>query len=131
MTQRKLDPSAAARADIERLVRHDRQLAKRVVHVLGLLASGKVTGKALAESAKYGDLSDHYKLYVGLAGRPTHRIVYRVTPATIRVEAVGSRDLGLVYLEVSQRLGRLPAESLPALNDARRSPKRKRRGLGL
>lgn len=119
--RRSLDIRPKAQADIERLALDDARLPGRINTLLGRLVSADLTGEALSEMPRYGNLTDCYKIYFGVPGQPqnTHRIVYRLRAGgvvdVIEVVAVEEKDGGYVYLTVADRLGRLPAESRGAL----------------
>jgi Txe/YoeB family toxin of Txe-Axe toxin-antitoxin module len=118
--RRRLDIRPTALADIAHLALDDARLPKRINTLFGRLVRADIAGEALSDMPRYGNLTDCYKIYFGIPGRPqnTHRIVYRLRAENIvdfiEVVAVEERDGGYVYLTVADRLGRLPPESRTA-----------------
>ena len=139
MPRRVLDIRPKAQDDIRRLAEDNPKLPTRISMLFHLLENGTLTGEPLKDMARYGPLSDCYKVYFGAPGMPqnTHRIVHRLrldgTIEVVEVVVVEERSEGYVYLLAADRLGRLPAESKPALEAehqeriARRGAQRKAR----
>ena len=139
MPRRVLDVRPKAQDDIRRLAEDNPKLPARISTLFHLLEGGMLTGEPLNEMARYGPLRDCYKVYFGAPGmaQNTYRIVHRLridgTIEVVEVIAVEERSGGYVYLLAADRLGRLPAESNPALKAehqeriARRGAQRKAR----
>jgi hypothetical protein len=121
-SQRRLTVIPADDADIGRLAKDNPRLALRARAVIGLIATGEITGAPLQLMASYGDLTDCRKVYFGVTDTPTHRLVYQIVGEgskarleVVEVVAVEAGAEGYVYLLAAHRLNRLPAESLPEL----------------
>jgi hypothetical protein len=112
----------AADADIGRLAKDNPRLALRARAIIGLIATGEITGAPLQLLPSYGDLTDCRKVYFGVTDAPTHRLVYQIVGAgsktrleIVEVVAVEARAEGYVYLLAANRLDRLPPETRPKL----------------
>jgi len=119
----------AAVADIERLGEDDHRLRLRAVVLLDLVAGGRHRGRPLEDMAFYGDLSDCFKVYFGVDGAATHRIVYRVLDGeleVIEVVAVEQREEGYVYLLAAKRTGRITDAAQRSLDRVHQSVIRRR-----